>query len=177
MSLKTIDARTLQHRLAAGSAVLIDIREPDEHRRERIAGARLVPLSRFDEQRIAAVPGCAVVFHCKSGARTRGHAARLLGKGYDAFMLEGGLEAWKAAGLPVERDLTAPLELQRQVQIAAGSLVLFGLLLAALISPWFLVLSGFVGAGLIFAGLTGFCGMARLLGAMPWNRRAAAASM
>lgn len=175
MSLKPIDARELQRRLAAGSAVLIDIREPDEHRRERIAGARLVPLTRFDEHRITAAPGCAVVFHCKSGARTRGHAARLLGKGHDALMLEGGLDAWKAAGLPVERDLKAPLELQRQVQIAAGSLVLLGLLLTALISPWFLILSGFVGAGLTFAGITGFCGMARLLNAMPWNRQPVAA--
>lgn len=176
MSLKTIDARELHRRLAAGSAVLIDIREPDEHRRERIADARLLPLSRFEEQRITAAPGCAVVFHCKSGARTRGQAARLRGKQHDAFMLEGGLDAWKAAGLPIERDLKAPLELQRQVQIAAGSLVLLGLVLAALISPWFLALSGFVGAGLTFAGITGFCGMARLLGAMPWNRQAAAAT-
>ena len=176
MTLRTIEARELHRRLAAGSAVLVDIREPDEHRRERIAGARLVPLSRFDEQRIAAMPGCAVVFHCKSGARTRGHAARLLAQGHDAHMLEGGLEAWKAAGLPVERDLKAPLELQRQVQIAAGSLVLIGLLLAMLISPWFLALSAFVGAGLTFAGITGFCGMARLLEALPWNRRAAKAA-
>ena len=174
MSLKAIDARELHRRLAEGTAVLIDIREPDEHRRERIPGARLVPLSRFEERRIGAMPGCAVVFHCKSGARTRGHAARLLGKGDDAFMLEGGLEAWKAADLPIERDFKAPLELQRQVHIAAGLLVLTGLLLAALISPWFLALAGFVGAGLTFAGITGFCGMARLLEAMPWNRPAAA---
>lgn len=174
MSLKTIDAREVKRRLAEGSAVLVDIREPDEHRRERIGGARLAPLSRFEEHRIAAAPGCAVVFHCKSGARTRGHAARLLAKGCDAYMLEGGIDGWKAAGLPVERDLKAPLELQRQVQIAAGSLVLVGIVLALVISPWFLGLSLFVGAGLTFAGITGFCGMARLLEAMPWNRRPAA---
>ncbi len=170
MSLKTIEARELHRRIAAGSAVLIDIREPDEHCRERIAGARLVPLSRFDEQHIAVAPGCAVVFHCKSGARTRGHAARLLGKGHDALILDGGIDAWKAAGLPIERDLKAPLELQRQVQITAGALALLGLILAFAVSPWFLAVSAFVGAGLIFAGVTGFCPLARLLKAMPWNR-------
>src|SRR5690606_5318800 len=64
-----------------------------------------------------------------------------------------------------------PLELQRQVMIAAGSLVLLGVLLGYALSPWLFLLSGFVGAGLIFAGISGFCGMALLLQRMPWNRR------
>lgn len=172
MTLKTIEAQELRRRLATGNAVLVDIREPDEHRRERIPGARLAPLSRLDEQRIAVAPGTMVVFHCKSGARTRGHAARLLAKAEECSMLLGGLDAWKAAGLPIERDRTAPLELQRQVQIAAGTTVLLGIALALVFSPWFLAVSAFVGAGLTFAGVTGFCGLASLLQAMPWNRRA-----
>lgn len=86
-------------------------------------------------------------------------------------MLEGGIDAWKAAGLEVEQDPTQPLELQRQVMIAAGSLVLLGVLLGYALSPWLFLLSGFVGAGLIFAGISGFCGMALLLQRMPWNRR------
>jgi hypothetical protein len=70
----------------------------------------------------------------------------------------------------VTRDPRAPLELQRQVQIAVGTMILAGFALAWLVSPWFLALPLFAGAGLVFAGLTGFCGMARLLAAMPWNR-------
>ncbi|WP_312760251.1 rhodanese family protein, partial [Pulveribacter sp.] len=88
---------------------------------------------------------------------------------------EGGLDGWKRAGLPVLRDTSQPLELQRQVQIAAGSLVALGTALGAGVSPWFLLLPGFVGCGLVFAGVSGFCGMARLLVRMPWNRSAAAA--
>lgn len=174
MTLKAIAPNDLRRRLAEGNTVLIDIREPDEHRREHIAGARLAPLSQWDRQRIAADPGSAVVFHCKSGARTRGHAARLHAGECDAYMLEGGLDAWKAAGLPVERDVGAPIELQRQVQIAAGSLVLLGVVLALAFSLWFLAISAFVGAGLIFAGISGFCGLARILETLPWNRRGTA---
>lgn len=162
-------------RLMREGATLVDIREPDEHARERIPGARNLPLSRLEAQALALPDGRAVLFHCRSGARTRAHAERLAGKAgpCETYLVEGGLDAWKAAGLPVVEDRRQPLELMRQVQIAAGSLVLLGLVLAAFASPWFLVLSGFVGAGLVFAGLTGTCGLARLLRRMPWNRPAA----
>ena len=92
----------------------------------------------------------------------------------DAYVLEGGLDAWKKAGLPVLADASQPLELQRQVQIAAGSLIVLGAVLGATVSPWFHALSGFVGAGLVFAGVSGFCGLARVLMRMPWNRNALA---
>jgi rhodanese-related sulfurtransferase len=168
-TLPTIDPQTLKRRLDEGSAVLIDIREPVEHARERIAGARLVPLSAVDRYQLAGDK--AVVFHCRTGSRTTANAGILLAKNCpQAYSLAGGLEAWKTAGLPTEVDRRAPIEMFRQVQIAAGSLVLLGLLLAVLVSPWFAALSAFVGAGLSFAGVTGTCGMARLLGIMPWNR-------
>jgi rhodanese-related sulfurtransferase len=86
-------------------------------------------------------------------------------------VLEGGLEAWKKAGLPTLVDVNRPIEVMRQVQIAAGSLVLLGVLLAATTSSWFLLLAGLVGAGLVFAGLSGWCGMALLLARAPWNRQ------
>ena len=91
----------------------------------------------------------------------------------ETYVLEGGIEAWKKAGLPTAVDRSQPIEINRQVQIAAGSLVLAGVVLGALVSPGFYLLSGFVGAGLTFAGISGFCGMARLFALMPWNRRAA----
>jgi rhodanese-related sulfurtransferase len=157
--------------LEKGEAALIDVREPDEHARERIAGARLAPLSRFDPASLVAKPGQTLVFHCNTGNRTAQAADLLLsGAGGEAYQLAGGLQGWKRAGLPVVTNRKAPLPIMRQVQIAAGSLVLLGILLAVLASPWFMALSAFVGAGLILAGITGFCGMASLLRHMPWNR-------
>jgi rhodanese-related sulfurtransferase len=176
-ALPPIDPVTLKRRLDAGSAVLIDIREADEYARERIPGSRLAPLSAFDRHDLGRERGKAVVFACRSGNRTTQNAARLLAGGFaEAYQLAGGIEAWKKAGLPVQRDRSAPIELMRQVQIAAGLLVLLGVALGFLVSPWFFGLSAFVGAGLTLAGFTGFCGMARLLQAMPWNRRSLAAA-
>ncbi|MBF9233807.1 rhodanese family protein [Microvirga alba] len=170
MSLATISPQKAKELIAKG-AVLVDIREADEYARERIPGARHHAFSKL--QGPIAAPG-AVIFHCRSGNRTATHAERLAAAATcDAYILEGGINAWKKAGLPVAQDKTQPLELMRQVQIAAGSLTLLGVLLGAYVHPGFYALSGFVGAGLIFAGVTGFCGMARLLAFAPWNRKAA----
>jgi len=177
--LRQIKAAAVKTLLDRGDAVLIDVREPDEHARERIEGARLAPLSRFDPVSLVgeAERGKVAVFHCNSGNRTAQAADRLLGAGFaEAYQLEGGLQGWKRAGLPVIADRKAPLPIMRQVQIAAGSLVLLGIVLAVLVSPWFMALSAFVGAGLIVAGITGFCGMANLLLHMPWNRPREAAA-
>lgn len=169
MTLTSIDPDRAR-RLIAEGAVLIDIREPDEHARERLPDARNEPLSR-----LAAVAGGgapALIFHCRSGARTAANAGRLAAASdCPAYLLEGGIEAWKKAGLPVVVDRRQPIEIMRQVQIAAGSLVVLGVALGLLVTPSLLVLSAFVGAGLMFAGVTGWCGMARLLSLMPWNRR------
>jgi rhodanese-related sulfurtransferase len=162
-----------QARIAAGRAVLVDIREADEFARSHIPGARSVPLSGWDA---AALPGAGagaqeVIFTCRSGMRTAGHCDRLAARvAAPAYVLEGGIEGWRAAGLPVATDAKAPLEIMRQVQIAAGLLVLAGVLLGWLVAPGFFALAAFVGAGLTFAGVSGFCGMARLLMLAPWNR-------
>ena len=172
MSLPTISPDRAKRLLDQG-AILVDIREADEHAREKIAGSTLLPLSKLDEADLAVHEGRPVLFHCKSGARTLANSPRLAGKldaGCDAYIVEGGLDAWKKAGLPVVADRRQPLELQRQVQIAAGGLAFFGTLLGLLASPWFFAVPLFVGAGLLNAGITGFCGMARLLMRMPWNR-------
>lgn len=167
-----IDPATLKRRLDDGTAMLIDIREADEFARERIPGARHVPLSAWERHDIAAEAGLLVVLTCRSGDRTTSHAQRLRMRCPTGMaVLDGGIEAWKRAGLPVTRDARAPLELMRQVQIAVGAMILAGLGLAWLVSPWFLALPAFAGAGLLVAGVTGFCGMARLLAAMPWNRQ------
>ena len=173
--LKTITPAEAARLLREEGATLVDVREPDEHARERIPGARNLPLSRLEEAELALHGGKPVLFHCRSGARTAGHAGRLAAKApsCEAFVVEGGLDAWKRAGLPVAQDRRQPLELMRQVQIAAGSMVVLGAVLGALVSPWFHGLSAFVGAGLVFAGVSGTCGLARVLRLMPWNRAAA----
>lgn len=170
--MKKLDPHATQA-LLDGGALLVDIRGADEHARERIPGACCIPLAQLaDAAQLRQAEGRPIVFHCRSGMRTTAHAAALdaAAPGGTAYVVEGGLEAWKQAGLPVARDARAPLELMRQVQIAAGGLVLLGTVLAATVSPWFLLLTGFIGAGLLFAGVSGFCGMALLLARMPWNR-------
>lgn len=172
--LKTITPERAAALIREGAA-LVDIREADEHARERIPGARHHALSRIDAEHPARPGDDVLIFHCRSGMRTKGNAARLAAAApnCESYIVEGGLDAWKKAGLPVTRDASQPIEIMRQVQIGAGSLVLLGVVLGALVTPVFYTLSAFVGAGLLFAGVTGFCGMARLLALMPWNRRAA----
>ena len=174
MSLPRISPSKAKNMLDQG-AILIDIREADEHAREKVIGARHLPLSKLDEADLALHAGKPVIFHCKSGARTMNNASRLArktGGACEAFIVEGGLDAWKKAGLPVATDRRQPIELQRQVQISAGSLALLGTVLGVMVSPWFLAVPAFVGAGLMTAGVTGFCGMAQLLMRAPWNKAA-----
>lgn len=173
--LKNITPEAAATLLRQGGATLVDVREPDEHVRAYIPGATNLPLSKLEEMELAVHEGHPVLFHCRSGARTQGHAARLAVKagGCEAYVVEGGLDAWKRAGLPVAEDRRQPMELMRQVQIAAGALALLGAVLGAAVNPWFHALSGFVGAGLVFAGVSGTCGMASLLRRMPWNREPA----
>lgn len=158
-------------KLVARGAVLVDVRSRDEHARERIAGARHHALATLGSGPLA-VDAPAVIFHCRSGMRTAANTSvlSLCAGGCDAYLLEGGLDAWKRAGLPVEGDVRQPLELDRQVQIAAGNLIALGALLGFAWAPGWFLLPAAIGAGLVFAGISGTCGLARLLVRMPWNR-------
>lgn len=172
--LKKLAPNVVQARLAAGRAVLVDIREPDEFARVHVRGAISQPLSVLEQADLSIDPNVEVVFACRSGMRTASACGRLAErvKG-DAFVLDGGLEAWKRMGLPVVENIKAPIEINRQVQIVAGLLILTGIMLGVLVAPGWLGLAAFVGAGLAFAGVSGTCGLARLLMLAPWNRRAA----
>ncbi len=155
-------------------AILIDIRDTDEYAREHIPVARSFPLASIEKgQRLQASAGNIVIFHCQSGNRTRNNEARLVAAAAPAKVkiVDGGIDAWRQAGLQTVEDKSQPLPLMRQVQIAAGVLILLGVLLGYSVFSAFFLLSAFVGAGLTLAGVTGFCGMARLLAVMPWNRR------
>lgn len=162
--------------LLAGRAVLIDVREGDEHAREHIEGAQLMPLSRFDPAKVAALAnsGRRVILHCRSGRRSA-EASRmcvpLAGGDAPLLTLTGGIDAWKAAGLPVVASRAAPpISIMRQVQLIVGVCTLIGSALAWFVDPAFVGIPAFFGAGLAFAGASGTCAMASLLAAMPWNR-------
>ena len=167
--LERISAQALAEQLGSQRVAVIDVREPMEYAAGHIAGSLNVPLSRLHQ---ADLPTGPLVLVCQSGNRSARGVQTLLERGYahPVSDLEGGLPSWQQAGLPVRRLKNAPLPLMRQVQIAAGSLVLLGLILSSTVAPAWILLSWFVGAGLVFAGVSGFCGMARLLAVMPWNR-------
>ena len=169
--LHKLSPQQVRERIDTGRAVLVDIREHDEFARSHVKGAQSQPLSTWEKAHLSIDPDADVIFTCRSGMRTAGACDRLAARvNGDAFVLNGGLDAWAKAGLPVETNADAPMEIMRQVQIAAGSLVLIGVILGFLVAPAWFALSAFVGAGLTFAGVSGFCGMARLLMLAPWNR-------
>lgn len=171
--LKKLTPQDTADRIKSGIAVLVDIREPDEYAREHIPGAISLPISALSDAELRLDARQQAIFHCKSGMRTDSNCAALSQQiDGEAFMLEGGLDAWRALGLPIAKDVKAPIAINRQVQITAGGLILLGVLLGWTLSPTWFGLSAFVGAGLLFAGVSGWCGMATLLQAMPWNKRA-----
>lgn len=153
----------------AKDVVLLDVRSPIEFQTEHIANSINVPLSDLDA-RCEEVPrqGQLVVI-CRSGKRAERGAYALLGKGFQPKVLEGGLVAWRHAGLPVKEGKKM-LPIERQIQLIVGIGVLAGVLLGVFINPWFLIIPGFFGAGLTFAGLSGTCALGIMLGKAPWNK-------
>ena len=112
---------------------------------------------------------------CRSGKRAGKVVDALRASGRtDVSVIEGGITGWSKAGLPVVRNAAAPIPLMRQVMICAGMLVVAFTALAALVNPWFMAGTGFIGLGLTFSGITGICAMATILAKMPWNRATAA---
>jgi rhodanese-related sulfurtransferase len=157
---------------AQAGLVLVDVRSPIEFEAEHIEGAVNVPLETLDS-RCEEVPrkGQLVVI-CRSGKRAERGAYTLMGQGFQPKILEGGMVAWRKAGLPIKEGKKR-LPIERQIQLIVGSGVLTGVLLGVFVNPWFLVIPGFFGAGLTFAGLSGTCALGILLGKAPWNKLAA----
>jgi rhodanese-related sulfurtransferase len=168
-----VDAVTLSGWLDADQALLVDVRPPEMSAAERIPRATSLPLPALARPTLPTPGARKLVFQCEVGIASEKAGKKMLEAGWpgDVYHLPGGIRAWKRAGLPVERAPGSTLSIQRQVQIAAGSLVVLGVILGAAVTPWFFALAGFVGAGLVFAGATGTCGMAALLARLPHNRR------
>ena len=175
MNVATITPSELEEICRRGIPVdLIDVRTPVEYQELHAEAARLVPLDRLDPKAFMearnGTKNDPVYIICRSGARAREACARFRAAGYDNVVsVEGGTLEWERAGFPVIRG-TRVISLERQVRIAAGSLVVLGTVLGNLVHPGFLAVAAFVGAGLVFAGITDTCGMGLLLGRMPWNR-------
>ncbi len=174
--MKTITPQQLHEQLQGkDSLFLLDVRTPAEYAAVHVPGTVLFPLDRITAKTLT--EECPfpkdqpLYLFCHSGTRAQMAAERLEPMGYGfCFVVEGGTAAWIQAGFPVVRGTQKTISLERQVRIAAGTLVLSGVLLALFIHPLFIGLSGFVGAGLIFAGITDWCGMGLLLAKMPWNQ-------
>ena len=156
---------------AEGPCYLLDVRTPREHASAHLAGSELMPLDALDVEavkRAAAGKRCVVV--CQSGMRAQHAAERLEAAGVEAVVLDGGVNAWEAAGLPLVKGQGGGLPLQRQVFLVIGLMAATGSLLALLVDPRWAGLSLFAGCGLILAGATGFCPLALLMAKMPWNQ-------
>lgn len=175
MSIETISPSRLEEIRKSGRRVdLIDVRTPVEFREIHAESALNVPLEQLDTRAIQDVRNGSsdepLYLICRSGNRATKACQKIVDAGYaNVVTIEGGTEAWEAAGLPVVRGKKA-MSLERQVRIAAGSLVLLGVLLGWLVHPYLVGISAFVGAGLIFAGITDTCGMGMVLARMPWNQ-------
>jgi len=170
----TISPKQLADLRCGGKHVeLLDVRTPVEFREVHVDFARNLPLDRLDPQAILAErkgsAGEPLYVICRSGSRGKQACEKLSAAGLRVVNVEGGTQAWDAAGLPVVRGKKA-ISLERQVRIVAGFLVLVGAVLALTVHPYFAGLSAFVGAGLMFAGITDTCGMGLLLARMPWNQ-------
>ena len=173
MSATTISPRQLADLCTSGKIDFIDVRTPVEFREVHVESARNVPLDRLDPVALMQARHGArdepLYLICRSGSRGRQACERYLAAGFtNVVNVEGGTLACMDCGLPLVRGKKS-ISLERQVRIAAGLLVLIGALLGWLIHPAFIGLSAFIGAGLVFAGITDTCGMGMLLARMPWN--------
>ncbi len=157
--------------------IILDVREQDEFAAEHIAGSVWVPLSQFAHMApgvLQGMTGKKVIIMCRGGNRARLAKEQVNRLGFGGQIktevYAGGLVEWKKRGNPVVTGKTGRLPIMRQVQILTGALVLSSALLSLAFNPRVAWVAAFVGAGLVFAGITGFCGLALLLAAMPWNK-------
>jgi len=176
MSVATIDPAAFKPLIASGVPLkILDVRTPAEFARVHASGAVLMPFDSLNPAQIAAQQlGSTEPLYiiCQSGGRSTKACQQLQNAGVTSvYSIEGGTTAWERLGLPVVRGGGKVISLERQVRIGAGSLVFIGTLLAWRVHPLFLILPAFVGAGLVFAGISDFCGMGILLSKMPWNKR------
>lgn len=156
---------------SAADTLVLDVRTQAEFQSERIIGVTNIPLDELEQHVDDLKQYRHLYVHCNSGMRSGQACQKLSQLGLTNIInVDGGMQAWKSAGFPIFKKPRIALPINQQVQIAAGSLVLTGVILSYLLGESFIFLSAFVGAGLIFAGLSGTCTLGLLLARMPWNR-------
>ncbi len=168
--MKKINVEQLQFLLEKNQAILIDVRELFEYKFECIDGSCHIPLHDISADKIP-TSSKPIIIHCQSGKRSE-QACQILIKqnpNLDLYSLDGGIVAWKDQGLNIKNCSKKMFSLNQQTQIVAGFFTLTGTLLGTFIHPHFYIIPGFVGCGLIFAGITGWCGTTYILAKMPWN--------
>jgi rhodanese-related sulfurtransferase len=172
MSITNIDSATLKKWLENDEAIVIDVREPAENAAESIKGSTLIPLGEICKKSLPEINNKKLVIHCRSGKRSHTACNKILNEdpNCEIYNLEGGISAWIASGNKIQSSGKFFLPLDRQVQLTIGFGTLLGSLLGYFVNPLFFILSGFFGAGLCFAGITGFCGLAIFMAKMPWNK-------
>ena len=149
---------------------LIDVRTPAEYGSIHADGAVNHPMESLQLEKIPFSKEDEIHVICQSGGRSLKVSQRLEAAGFTHIVnIEGGTSAWHAAGLPVMEGKKV-MSLERQVRIAAGSLVVIGAAIGQFVHPGGFGLSAFIGAGLVFAGVTDTCGMGMMIAKMPWNR-------
>jgi rhodanese-related sulfurtransferase len=170
--MKTISPIELQKLLATELRLpLLDVRTPVEFAEVHVPQARNIPLDELQPGALDLQKDQPIYLLCRTQQRATRAAEKFAKEGFTPVVVVGGTLAWINANLPVERGVAKVIGLERQVRIAAGSLVLIGVLLGWFVHRAFYGLAGFVGAGLVFAGITDFCGMSLLLAKMPWNKK------
>ena len=169
--MKNINPTELKKRLDNNEILLIDVREPIEHKNEHIEGSCLIPLNEINVKKLPSTKK-PIVIHCGCGQRSANACEKLLAEdpALDLYSLEGGIIAWQQAGFNVTKPGANILPLERQTQIAIGVIIFFSTIFGFIISSGFFILLGFMGIALILAGITGWCGIANLLAKMPWNK-------
>lgn len=170
-----ISAKDLEQLLKTEEIVIVDVREPAEYKSEAIKGSKNLPLSQvtIDTTHLPEHKHKKLVIHCKAGKRSMMACEKLKAENapFNLYNLEGGIDAWKAAGLPIVESGKKIIPLDRQTQIAIGLLIVGGSLLGNFVNYNWFILPGIIGLGLLNAGITGWCGMAKLIAKMPWNQK------
>ncbi|MEM0910869.1 MAG: rhodanese-like domain-containing protein [Pseudomonadota bacterium] len=171
MAILNIDAQQLKVLIDSNDACLVDVREAIEHDAFHIAPSAHIPLGKITSDLLPKTDK-KVVIYCLKGVRGQKACEKVTATNddVDVFNLTGGINAWRAAGLPLKVSEKKHFPLDRQVQITIGSFVLFSALASVLVNPAFVWVAAFFGAGLMFAGMTGTCGLGLLIAKMPWNK-------
>lgn len=161
----------LKEKLEEGHGTLVDVREYGEFAGGRVSDAKLMPLGDLDKRHTELDHEKPIYVMCRTGRRSVEAQKKLKALGFkNVINVVGGVEAWKKEELPIERDEKAPWAIERQVRFFAGLFILTGVVLAALVHPYLIGISAFVGAGLVFSAVTDSCAMGMILMKMPWNR-------